>query len=145
MIIRGGAFKGGLEINNFASLIDLPPTILAAAGVDIPDDFMGRPLADALNKDCGWENEIYTQISEDKVARCIRTPKYKYAVMSPENPWQVGEADEYREEFLYDLENDPFEQNNLIKSGEFKSEREELAKILVRHMNRAGEEAKILC
>ena len=147
MIISGGGFrfKGGINIQNLVSLIDLPPTILNLAGVEIPDDFMGKSLVNLLNKNCEWEEEIYTQISEDKLARCIRTPKWKYSVMSPENSWIVGEADTYYEDFLYDLENDPYEENNLVDAAEFEDKRKEMSRILIKHMNRVGEEAKILC
>jgi uncharacterized sulfatase len=145
MIICGGAFKGGLNIDRFASLIDLPPTILEAAGVEIPGDFMGRSLINALDRDYYWKNEVYTQISEDKIARSIRTPRWKYAAAAPGNPWQIGGSDIYHGEFLYDLDNDPDEQNNLIEAGGFENERKELAGILAEHMSRAGEEAEILC
>ena len=139
MILCGGAFKGGVEIQNYASLIDLSSTILDVAGVNVPDDFMGKSLVNILDKDCEWQNEIYTQISEDKLARCIRTTKWKYSVMSPENPWEIGEADKYYEDFLYDLENDPNEQNNLVNAAEFADVRQEMSRILIKHMNRVGE------
>jgi len=145
MIIRGGDFTGGLDMKDrFASLIDLPATILDVAGVEIPDYFMGKSLLNILNQDAEWENEIFTQISEDKLARCIRTPKWKYSVMSPENPWTNAAADLYYEDFLYDLENDPYEQNNLIKAIELEEERKKLSQILIKHMNRAGEKTPVI-
>jgi len=144
MIISGGAFSGGLEIKNLVSLMDLPSTVLDIAGVDIPDDFMGKSLVNLLNKDCEWENEIFTQISEDKLARCIRTNKWKYSIASPENPWTVAGTDKYYEEFLYDLENDPYEQNNLIDVNEFDEKKKEMSQILIKHMNRAGENTPVI-
>ncbi|MCL2816754.1 MAG: sulfatase-like hydrolase/transferase, partial [Oscillospiraceae bacterium] len=145
MIIYGGEFKGGLEIkNHLVSLIDLPATILDSAGVSVPNDFMGKSLVNILDGDFEWENEIYTQISENKIARSIRTAKWKYAVMSPENPWAASGADKYYEEFLYDLENDPYEENNLIKNNKFDEERKALSKILIKHMNRAGEKTPVI-
>jgi len=144
MVICGGAFSGGLEINNLVSLIDLPPTILEIAGLDIPGDFMGRPLGNLLNPGCEWEDEIYTQISENKLARSIRTHRWKYSVMSPENPWTTGETDKYYGDFLYDLENDPNEGNNLIDDIKFEEERKILSRALIKHMKKAGETAPVI-
>ena len=144
MIISGGAFNGGLEINNLVSLMDLPSTVLDIAGIDIPDDFMGKSLVNLLDKNCEWENEIFTQISEDKLARCIRTPGWKYSISSLENPWTTAAADEYYEEFLYDLKNDPNEQNNLINAKEFDEKKKEMSQILIKHMNRAGEKIPVI-
>ncbi|MCL2774583.1 MAG: sulfatase-like hydrolase/transferase [Oscillospiraceae bacterium] len=146
MVIYGSAFKGGLVNQNLVSLMDLPPTILDVAGVNIPEDFMGKSLLNLLNSDepQEWEDEIFTQISESQVARCIRTPKWKYSVSSPENPWTTAGADTYYEEFLYDLESDPNEQKNLIAAWEFEDERKNLSQILIKHMNRAGEKTPVI-
>ena len=147
MIIYGGDFKGGLKIENLVSLIDLPPTILSIAGLGIPEDFMGKSLTGTLPHNPGWEDEIYTQISESHLARCVRTPKWKYCVASSENPWNTSQTDKYREYALYDLENDPHEQNNLINAGGFENIKLELSRILLKHMNKAGEmpNVKIAC
>jgi uncharacterized sulfatase len=140
LIISGGAFAGGAEIPNFASLIDIAPTVLDIAGVNIPDGFMGKSLVKLMsNTEQEWENEIYTQISESHLGRSIRTERWKYAVSSPEDSHIKAEADEYFEAFLYDLDNDPYEQNNLVNAVEYESERKKLSEILVKHMNRAGE------
>ena len=139
MIIHGGAFTGGLNIQNLVSLIDLPPTILEIAGLDVPGDFMGESLVDTVVEGRERKNEIYTQISEDKLARSIRTPKWKYSVMSPENPWTTGTADVYYDDFLYDLETDPYERVNLADDDKYEEEKRVLSQILIKHMNRAGE------
>jgi uncharacterized sulfatase len=144
MLISGGDFKNGVKIQNFASLIDLPATILDVAGVEIPDNFMGKSLVNILNPNVEWENEVFTQISEDKLARCIRIPNWKYSISSPENPWEFAAADIYYEEFLYDLENDPYERNNLINNVEYEEERQKLSRILIKHMNRAGEKTPFI-
>jgi len=44
----GQKIKGGQQFKNFASLIDLAPTFLAAAGVEVPADMTGRNLLPAL-------------------------------------------------------------------------------------------------
>ena len=44
------------------------------------------------------------------------------------------------EDFLYDLENDPYEKNNLVGDPEYAHMRAELAEILKRRMVEAGKE-----
>ena len=144
MVICGGAFCGGQTIQNLVSLIDLPATALDIAGIDLPDDFMGNSLMKLLDEDCSWEDEVYTQISESHLARCIRTPDWKYSVASPENSATTAAADIYYDEFLYDLKNDPYEQNNLIGMGKFAEKINEMERILIRHMNRAGEKTPVI-
>ena len=48
-------------------------------------------------------------------------------------------AKTYTEDFLYDLENDPYENNNLIDNPEYSKEKEMLRKILVEYMKKAQE------
>jgi uncharacterized sulfatase len=49
------------------------------------------------------------------------------------------DSDEYEEEFLYDLENDPNELNNLVADEAYAPVREELKALLLRKMEEAGE------
>ncbi|MCL1793755.1 MAG: sulfatase-like hydrolase/transferase [Oscillospiraceae bacterium] len=138
-----GAETGSVN-RDLVSLMDLPPTILDIAGVEIPRDFMGKSLLSLLHCGCKWENEIFTQISEDKIARCIRTPNWKYSISSPENPWTNAGADTYCEEFLYDLENDPHEQNNLINAIGYEKKKKEMSQILIKHMSRVQENPPLI-
>lgn len=86
MIAYGPGFTGGQEISELVSLLDVPSTIMSAAGVDDPA------------------------------------------------------SDVYVEDFLYDLENDPYEKNNLAEDAGYEDIREDLASRLKRAMESAGEE-----
>ncbi|MDX1683471.1 MAG: sulfatase-like hydrolase/transferase, partial [Phycisphaeraceae bacterium] len=44
LIATGPGFTGGHAVEEMVSLIDLPPTLLAAAGAQVPDTFQGRPV-----------------------------------------------------------------------------------------------------
>jgi len=48
LVLRGPGFAGGQVRPELASLLDLPATILTAAGVPVPDTMAGRPLQDAV-------------------------------------------------------------------------------------------------
>jgi len=145
MIACGPGFEGGKVIDQLVSLIDVPPTFLACAGIAQPPTFRGRPLqelADGTATD--WPKEVFMQISESIVARAIRTKKWKYSVWVPEdNEFGLGcsqpGSDVYHEEYLYDLENDPHERSNLVRDPAYADVRAELAATLKRRMTEAGE------
>ncbi|MFX1385427.1 MAG: hypothetical protein ACFFBP_23665 [Promethearchaeota archaeon] len=50
-----------------------------------------------------------------------------------------SKADIYEEEFLYDLENDPYEKRNLVNDSEYSETRNQLSRMLKRKMSEAGE------
>jgi uncharacterized sulfatase len=147
LVIKGGSFNGGKVINELVSLIDLPPTLLKAAEIKIPDFMRGNPLQDLLDNrnNKSWSQEVFIQISESQVGRAIRTNKWKYSVVSPKQKgrWDgflYSKSDCYEEEYLYDLERDKYEKHNLVEEAEFIGIRKELAEILKRKMKEAGEE-----
>ncbi|NVM02740.1 MAG: sulfatase-like hydrolase/transferase [Candidatus Helarchaeota archaeon] len=146
LIIKGPGFQGGKKISELVSLIDLPPTLLTAGGIDVPKHMKGRPLHSLINstpKD--WSQEVFIQISESQVGRAIRTKRWKYSVKAPSRRgFYDSGAKEYEEELLYDLENDIYEKNNLIKDPNYSEIRIKLAKILKKKMVEAGEEVPII-
>ncbi len=147
LVIKGGSFNGGKVISELVSLIDLPPTLLKAAEIKIPDFMRGNPLQHLLdggNKK-SWPQEVFIQISESQVGRAIRTNKWKYSVVSPKQKGRgdgflYSKSDCYEEEYLYNLERDKYEKKNLVDEAEFKGKRRELAELLKRKMREAGEE-----
>lgn len=147
LIINGPGFTGGQVIEELVSLMDIPPTFLQAANIETPKDMRGAPLQKLLSStNENWKDEIFIQISENQVGRSLRTKKWKYSVSAlDKNGWLHKDSDVYIEEFLYDLENDPYEKNNLVLSDEHKSIRGELKQILQKKMLGIGEpKAKIL-
>ncbi len=143
MIACGPGFRGGGVIDDLVSLIDLPPTILAAGGIEKPGSMRGRPLQELLGgAPDDWPREVFLQVSESQVGRAVRTKRWKYAVSAPDkNPWVDAAADRYTEEFLYDLEVDPHERNNLVADLDHDDVRRELRERLIARMVAAGEAA----
>jgi len=147
LVIKGRSFNGGKVICELVSLIDLPPTLLKAAEIKIPDFMKGNPLQNLLDDERKkpWPQEVFIQISESQVGRAIRTSKWKYSVVSPKQKGQwdgflYSKSDCYEEKYLYDLEHDMYEKNNLVEEAEFEGIRNELAEILKRRMKEAEEE-----
>ncbi|MCG1037439.1 sulfatase-like hydrolase/transferase [Polaribacter sp. DS7-9] len=121
------------------SSVDMAPTIVSLAGLEIPKSMQGKDITGVLNKmqDLSqWRDIVFMEdlflvdmfkaknnpkadeinqklIEENKSyrARGVRTKKWKYFVYYEHNP---------RIEELYDVVNDPLEQNNLAHSKEHK-------------------------
>ena len=146
MIVNGSGFEKGGFLDDMASLMDLPPTILTAAGVTPPDYMRGRALQDLVSGDKrNWPEEVFLQISESQCGRAIRTRKWKYSVRAPEKQGGDPDSDVYVEDYLYDLDVDPHERNNLISNLDLKEVRGMLSEVLKRRMAEAGEaEPRIL-
>ena len=115
MAVRGPGFDGGGRRQELISLVDVPPTLLDAAGVPVPPHMQGHsflPLNRGENR--GWPEEVFVQISESQVGRCVRTHRWKYSVHAPDRQaWKDSASDRYVEQFLYDLQSDPYELQNL--------------------------------
>jgi len=144
LVASGPGFADGRTIDRLVSLIDLPPTILAAGGAAVPPTMRGRPLQTLIDDpDAEWRQEVFVQISESQIGRAIRTDRWKYSVSVPsDEPWSGSrrpDSDVYHEEFLYDLQADPFERNNLVRDPACAAVRARLAETLKRRMVQAGE------
>ncbi|MGB8352935.1 MAG: sulfatase-like hydrolase/transferase [Chthoniobacteraceae bacterium] len=145
--ITGPGFRGGGHVDALVSLVDLPPTLLDAAGLAVPESMQGRSILPLLRGEkTAWPEEVLVQISESQVGRAIRTRRWKYAVTAPGlNGWENSASDSYVEAHLYDLETDPYELNNLVSSKGHEAVRKELRERLLARMEEAGEpEAEIV-
>lgn len=140
LIIKGGGFEGGKMETRLSSLIDLPPTLLSMAGIDIPKSYSGIDLTKQIDNPDDKRKCVFIQISESQCGRAIRTDKYKYSVRTAGIVGYVHHSSKvYFEDFLYDLEKDPIEKNNLVKDSNYRQVREELKALLIEQMTAAGE------
>jgi len=139
----GPGFDGGGQVDALVSLLDFPPTLLNAADIAVPPEMQGRsmlPLPRGERE--GWPEEVFVQISESQVGRCVRTRRWKYSVVAPGlSGNEYPDADTYAEEFLYDLHADPWELTNLIGFASHQEVAGVMRERLVRRMTAAGERA----
>jgi arylsulfatase A-like enzyme len=137
----GPGFDGGGQIRELVSLIDLPPTLLDAAHLNIPPQMQGRSILPLLRGERDdWPEEVFIQISEAQVGRAVRTQRWKYGVTAPDkNPNRDPASEHYVEEFLYDLQVDPYELTNLIGSEAHQKVTAVMRERLNRRMAAAGE------
>ncbi len=133
LVIAGGPYRGGRAVEELVSTASLPKTILALAGVDVGDAMIGENLLDVVEKKAdNRPNEIFAQISESRVGRCIRTARYTYSVYAPGvNGGAAAASDRYADDFLYDMDQDPHQLNNVVADPAYAQVKAELRKRLL--------------
>ncbi len=144
--LRGPGFDGGGEIDALVSLVDLPPTLLDAAGIPVPPEMEGRSvLRKVRDRSSDWPQDVFVQISESQTGRCVRTARWKYSARSEERDGATGElvsresAEVYADDCLYDLRADPWELTNLIGMPTYGAVVAEMRERLVARMTAIGE------
>jgi arylsulfatase A-like enzyme len=139
--VTGPGFIGGGEVREIVSLVDLPPTLLDAAGLDLPEQMQGRsavPLVSRQSSD--WPQDALIQISESQVGRAVRTQRWKYCVTAPDKDGRRdASSDRYVEQYLYDLQADPYELTNLVGLESHRQAADVMRDRLLRLMVEAGE------
>lgn len=114
--------------------LDLPPTILEALGLKIPDFFQGRSMLPILKgkEITDWRKEVVSTYNGQQFGlytqRMIRNRRWKYI-------WNTTDVDE-----LYNLKNDPIELHNLIHKPEHTQVISDLRKKLYEILARDGDE-----
>ena len=133
LVIAGGPCRGGRAVEELVSTASLPKTILALAGVDVGDAMIGENLLDVVEEKAdNRPNEIFAQISESRVGRCIRTARYTYSVYAPGvNGGAAAASDRYADDFLYDMDQDPHQLDNVVTDPAYTQVKAELRKRLL--------------
>ena len=141
--LQGPGFDGGGQLDDLVSLLDMPPTLLDAAGIEVPEVMQGRSIMPLVNREeTEWPEEVFAQISEAQVGRTVRTQRWKYAVDAPDkNGGRDPGSDRYEEQYLYDLQADPYELTNLIGVESHRGVADVMKERLIRRMVEAGESA----
>jgi arylsulfatase A-like enzyme len=147
LVVEGPGFNRSLAVPELVSHVDFAPTLLTAAGLNVPETMQGRnflPLLDRRTE--GWRDEVYFEMSEYMTARGLRTPQYTYAAAAPKIPgWRDARtAEKYVEYMLYDLYSDPYQQVNLAGRAPYQKAATELRQRLRARMREAsGEQSAI--
>ena len=140
LVIASGPFKGGKVVEELVSTESLPKTFLTLAGVDVGDKMIGENLVDISEKkyDESRPNEVFTQISESRVGRCVRTADFTYSVYAPGVHGGVAAAsDVYADDFLYDMRVDPHQLNNVVADPAYAEIKADMRKRLLKWLEKA--------
>ncbi len=111
--------KNRINKKNLVSGLDLFSTICDYAGIKPADNVKGLSLKPILErKNVNWREFLVTEVMHD-MGRMIRTDKFKLIAYRNDPVIQ-----------LFDLQNDPWEKNNLAEKKNYKSEIKELSSML---------------
>jgi arylsulfatase A-like enzyme len=132
LVVRGPDVPAGASRDEFVSLVDLMPTFLDLAGVDVPDHVDGRSVLPLLGGDADdWRTSVFAEYHGDEFGlysqRMVRTAAYKFVFNGPD----VNE--------LYDLTADPHELSNVVDHPGYRSERRRLVRLLLQWMERTDD------
>jgi arylsulfatase A-like enzyme len=98
-----GAVNEGL-----ASSVDIAPTILAIAGIAVPDAMVGKPLGLLASAPAPREHSFAESALEGNILQSFRTDAWKLIHANPANPRGLPERQ------LFEVASDPGEQRDLF-------------------------------
>ena len=113
----------GTKVEQIVLNVDIAPSLLEMAGVKKPDQMEGISFVPLLkDEDVEWRKKVFYEyywenaFPQTPTQFAVRTDRYKF--IRSHGIWDINQ--------LYDLKEDPYEVNNLIRS----SEHQEIAKQL---------------
>lgn len=119
--------KPGKKIKEIVLNIDIAPTILEMAGIQKPKNIEGRSFLNLMqDKQLAWRDTVYYEyywenaFPQTPTQFAVRTSRYKF--IRSHGVWDIDQ--------LYDLQEDPYEVNNLIRSPQHQEIAEGLNKAL---------------
>jgi arylsulfatase A-like enzyme len=142
LLIEGPGFENARQIQEMVGIIHIAPTLLDAAGVEIPASMKGKsilPLLRDAKARSEWPNRELVQISESMTGRAIRTKDWTYCIADPSGATDKPTSTNYHEYQLYDQRNDPHELVNLAGRKEFRAVADQCGEQLKELMAKAGE------
>lgn len=137
LVIKGNGFSKGKREEKIVSLIDLPPTLLKSAKIEIPENYQGTAIQSKPDTEYA-----FIQISESQCGRAIRTKQYTYSVSCAKILSSSSKI--YFEDYLYDNFVDKAQENNLISSKEYKHIKDELKKKLISQISKIEKKRPII-
>ncbi|MBA7612617.1 Bifunctional sulfatase/alpha-L-rhamnosidase [subsurface metagenome] len=129
---RADSKRRGVTLDQMALNVDIAPTILELAGLNVPQQMQGRSLVPLLQgRRPKWRTDFfYEHLFEHKTiakSEALRTQRWKYACYV-----------DFDYEELYDLDNDPAETVNLAKDDKYQG----ILKSLRKRCNELAQKAK---
>lgn len=116
MLATGGGIPAGSEVDEVIQNVDVGPTVMDFAGVETKDNMDGTSFRQLLYQEkIPWKDTMYYEyfwerpFPQTPTVHAVRTSRYKY--IRYHGIWDLNE--------LFDIENDPYEMNNLIRDERY--------------------------
>ena len=122
LIVRvPGAAGNGRVCREFVEFVDLLPTLGALARAELPTNLEGTSFAPLLAEpDRPWKQAIFMSGGSDDAGQMVRNRRYSYLEFKKSNMPAA----------LFDLEQDPWETNNLVDDPAHAGTRRTMAALL---------------
>lgn len=132
LIVKSNDYEKGQVIDTPVSLVDLYPTILDMANIEVEDDRPGQSWLPLMKGEKREDPVVFAEYHGNFLPQdwyMVRDERYKYTHYENRNP------------SLFDLQNDPGELNDLIKVGG--EEVKEIAKIMQEKLSKIVDTDKV--
>ncbi|NVJ84691.1 MAG: sulfatase-like hydrolase/transferase [Algoriphagus sp.] len=127
LIIKGPGIPSNQELDAFAYIHDLYPTLAELAGLPPKEDVDGKSLVPVIHGEKeSVRDALFTAYRH--TVRAVRTDKWKL-IRYPERDYTQ----------LFDLEHDPLELNNLADNPNFSEEKSRLVSLLQENQKAVGD------
>ncbi len=120
LIFSGANLPKNKRTDAYALLLDIFPTVCDIVGIDKPTNLDGISLKNAIEGECKVRDELYLTYGD--LVRAYKDERFKLIEYRNEG---------VKETQLFDLENDPFEKENLAGKAEYKEKEDYLRSKLV--------------
>ena len=122
LIVRvPGASGNGRVCREFVEFVDLLPTLGALARAELPTNLEGTSFAPLLAEpDRPWKQAVFMSGGSDDAGQMVRNRRYSYLEFKKSNMPAA----------LFDLEQDPWETNNLVDDPAHAGTRRTMAALL---------------
>ncbi len=138
MLAMGADLPAATRVSEVIQNIDVGPTIMDMAGLSKTENMDGHSFLDLLyQKKVDWRDTVYYEyfwerpFPQTPTVHAVRTSKYKF--IRYHGIWDINE--------LYDIENDPYEMNNLIRDPEYLEIAGQLRSALFKWLEETGGES----
>jgi len=133
LIIRWpNRIPSGITSDALVEISDVYPTIMEAIGASQPNNISGKSI-------CKLFTKPESAIREYSLSEIAHFGPHNYMIRNKDYKYAINEND--IEFMLYDLKNDPMEQNNLISNIEYTELKNKLRNILFKKINK---EARVI-
>lgn len=107
LIVKHPQSAGSQVVTDLAAHVDILPTMLSIAGVDVPKQAQGKPLALAAGAGPVRDSVFAEEDLEGNVLQAVRTPEWSFISANKGNPRGL------QPEELYQVSTDPGEKTDL--------------------------------